>query len=134
MSQQLGRIAMVLFLLAGGLLGQVTLKQGAVVYFGTATKTTAPASIDEDKVREATPEWKTIQAEGVKKGSARYKLLIAEMEKRIREAVRAAAEHSSNDLVVRSGDVEDAKGKEVADLTSEVISQIDSLPEAAGIS
>jgi Skp family chaperone for outer membrane proteins len=107
----------------------VSLKSGAVVYYGSASTSTAPAVIDEDRVRESTPEWKTIQAEGVKKGSARYKLLAAEMDKRIRDAVRAAAEHGSRDLVVRSGDIDDARGKTAADLTSEAISRLDGMPE-----
>jgi hypothetical protein len=103
----------------------VGLKKDAVVYCGSASNTTAPATIDDEKVRDATPEWKTIQSEGVKKGTARYKLLVADMHKRIRAAVKAAAGHTSHDLVVNRGDIEDARGKEVADLTAEVIARLE---------
>jgi hypothetical protein len=103
---------------------QVTLKQDAVVYSGSACNTTAPASIDEARVRKATPEWQTIEAEGVRRGSARYLLLVAEMDKRIRSAVQKAATKTSKDLVVRSGDVTDAKGKTVVDLTDDVIANL----------
>ena len=128
MKRNLAWLSVGLFLLAGMAPGQgIALKKDAVVYFGSASNTTAPATIDLEKVREATPEWKTIQADGVKKGSARYKLLIAEMDKRIRAAVKSAAGHASHDLVVSKGDVEDARGKDLVDLTAEVISRLDSL-------
>jgi len=107
---------------------QVELKQDAVVYFGSATKATAPATIDEDQVKQATTEWKTIQAEGVRRGSARYLLLTGQMDKRIREAVRSVVAEASKDLVVRAGDVTDAKGKNVVDLTAEVARKIDKTP------
>lgn len=103
---------------------QVALKKDASVYIGSASNTTAPATIDVSKVREATPEWKTIQAEGVRPGSARYLLLDAEMDKRIRAAVRAAAADNGKDLVVAAGDIDDKKGKEVADLTASVIGKL----------
>jgi hypothetical protein len=41
------------------------LKRGAVVYHGSASNTTAPATIEETTVRDATPEWRKIQAEGI---------------------------------------------------------------------
>ncbi|MGE3171764.1 MAG: hypothetical protein AB7O97_04000 [Planctomycetota bacterium] len=103
---------------------QVELKADAVVYYGSASNTSAPASIDEQKVREATPEWQKIQAEGVRRGSARYILLVGEMDKRIRTAAQTAAAAATKDFVVRAGDVADAKGKTVADLTTEVIANL----------
>ncbi|MBK8100840.1 MAG: hypothetical protein IPK26_27450 [Planctomycetes bacterium] len=111
-------------LLAGLVHAQVTLNGDAVVYFGAAANTSAPASIDETKVKEATTEWQTIQAEGVRPGSARYRLLAAEMDKRIREAVKNVAAGASKDLVVRSGDVANAQGKEIVDLTDKVIAKL----------
>jgi Skp family chaperone for outer membrane proteins len=123
-------VSLVIANLGGSLQAQVDLKSDAVVYFGSASNTTAPASIDEDKVREATPEWQTIKAEGVRKGSARYKILMAEADKRIREAVRDVASTNSKDLVVRSGDVSDAKGKDVIDITNEVVEKLSQNPLA----
>ena|ERR1041384_4801971 len=126
MKRNLAWFGIGLFVLLGPAPAQgVGLKKDAVVYCGSASNTTAPACIDEEKVRDATPEWKTIQSEGVKKGTARYKLLVADMHKRIRAAVKAAAGHTSHDLVVNRGDVEDARGKDVVDLTSEVIARLE---------
>jgi hypothetical protein len=128
MKRNLAWFGIGLFVCLGALPAQgVGLKKDAVVYCGSASNSTAPAAIDDDKVREATPEWKTIQSEGVKKGTARYKLLIAEMDKRIRAAVKAAAGRTSHDLVVNKGDVEDARGKEVADLTADVIARLETM-------
>lgn len=123
-------LSLAVAILPGSLPAQVDLKSDAVVYFGNASNTTAPASVDEDRVREATPEWQTIRAEGVRKGSARYKILMAEADKRIREAVRDVALNRSKDLVVRAGDVTDAKGKDVADITNDVVERLSQNPLA----
>lgn len=112
------------FLMAVSLAGQVDVKQDAVVYVGSASNTSAPATIDEVKVREATPEWQKIQAEGVRRGSARYILLVGEMDKRIRAAAQKAATAASKDLVVRSGDITNDHGKTVTDLTASVIQNL----------
>lgn len=120
-SHRLLRTLFLALVLAGSAVAQVALKEDAVVYFGSAANTTAPATVDEARVREATPEWRTISAEGVKPGSARYRLLIADMEKRIRSAVKVAAGELGRDLVVRSGDIEDQRGKDVVDLSDGVI-------------
>ena len=113
-----------LLISAASALAQVDLKVDAVVYFGSASNTSAPATIDEQKVREATTEWQTIQAEGVKRGTARYILLVGEMDKRVRAAAQKAAAGASKDLVVRSGDILKNNGKTVADLTASVIQSL----------
>jgi hypothetical protein len=105
-------------------LAQVDLRPDAVVFSGSATNTTAPAFIDEARVRRATAEWQTIEAEGVRRGSARYMLLMSDMDRRIRNAVHKAAADASKDLVVRQGDVSDRKGRPVVDLTDEVIARL----------
>lgn len=109
---------------AGQAMAQVDLKRDAVVYFGSASNTSAPAAIDETKVREATPEWQKIQSEGVRRGSARYILLTSEMDKRIRAAAQRAASDAGQDLIVRSGDIANSRGKTVTDLTSQVIGHL----------
>ena len=115
-----------LFLLAmkASLLAQVDLKDTAVVYFGSAANTTAPASLDETKVREATAEWQTIKSEGVRAGSARYLLLVGEMDKRIRDAVKSVAGEAGKDLVVRANDIENQRGREVVDITDKVVGKL----------
>ena len=108
----------------GQALAQVDLKQDAVVYFGSASNTSAPAQIDETKVRKATPEWQKIQAEGVRRGSARYILLMSEMDNRIRSAAQTVAGATGKDLIVRKGDITDAQGKTVVDVTSKIIREL----------
>jgi hypothetical protein len=123
-SIRLAGICLSLALGATCALAQVEVKSDAVIYFGSATTTSAPAMIDEQKVREATPEWQTIQAEGVRRGTARYMLLQGEMDRRIRAAARLAAAHASKDLVVRTGDITNDQGRPAVDLTSDVIAKL----------
>lgn len=123
-SKRLTGICLALALGATCALAQVEVKSDAVVYFGSASNTSAPAVIDEQKVREATTEWQTIQAEGVRRGSARYMLLVGEMDRRIRAAARTAASNASKDLVVRSGDITNDNGRTAVDLTSDVIANL----------
>ena len=114
-------------LLSGALVGQgVEIRGSAVVLYGSATNTSQPATIDMDAVERRTPEQRTIRSEGVRRGSARYELLIAKMHKRIKRAAAAAAEADGKDCVVRDGDITDARGLEVADLTQAVIDQLES--------
>ena len=110
--------------LVSSLACQVTLKRGAVVFHGSASNTSAPATIQEAKVREATHEWQKIQADGVDPDSAQGKQLIAQMNAKIRDAVRAAASAESRDMVARKGDISDAQGRDVVDLTDKVIAQL----------
>ena len=114
-----------ILMLATSLSAQVTLKKGAVVYTGSAANTTAPASIVEEKVREATPEWKKMQDEGIDEDSAQGKQLIQRMNKRIRKAVKDIANSESRDLVTRKKDIKDDQGRTVVDLTEKVIEKIE---------
>ena len=118
------RLSVLCSVLASGLMAQVTLKRGAVAYHGSACNTTAPATIDETKVRDATREWQKIQAEGIDPGSAQGKQLVAQMNSRIRDVVRSVAQTEGRDLVVRSGDITDKQGRTVVDVTDKVISQL----------
>ncbi len=115
----------VMALLACTATAQVTLKRGAVVYFGSSSNTSAPAVIDLDKVKEVTEEWKTIEAESIDVDSARGKQLVRKMNKRIRAAVKEIATDESRDLVVRKDDISDKQGRDVADLTDKVIEKIE---------
>lgn len=117
--------AMSVVLMAGALCAQVTLKRGAVVYHGSAANTTAPATIDEKKVRAVTVEWQEIESEGIDLQTARGKQLVQKMNKRIREAVKAVAGEESRDLVVRAQDIADSQGHDVVDLTEQVASRIE---------
>ncbi len=112
-------------LLVGSLAAQVSLKRGAVVYTGSANNTTAPATIDETKVKEATKEWQKIQADGIELDSARGKQLLRKMNERVREVVKGVATDESRDLVVRKKDIADDQGREVADLTKLVVKKLE---------
>ena len=112
-------------LLVGAVSAQVTLERGAVVYHGSMANTTAPATIDDEKVRVVTLEWQTIESEGIGLESARGRLLVQKMNQRVREAVRAVASEEGRDLVVRDNDIADHHGREIVDLTDEVISKLE---------
>jgi hypothetical protein len=103
---------------------QVTLKKGAVVYTGSAANTTAPATVNEKKVRAATPEWQKIVDEGIDPQSARGKQLITRMNSRINQAVESIADSESKDMVTRKKDLKDDRGRKVTDLTSKVVAKI----------
>ncbi len=75
-------------------------------------------------MRAATPEWTLIERDGVDPQSARGRQLVARMNRRIREAVRAVAVQQGRDLVVRARDVKDDHGREVRDLTAAVVAQL----------
>jgi hypothetical protein len=100
--------------------------QGAMVLYGSASTCTKPASVDYKKVRDKTPEWKTIKAEAVPKDSARYSLLVSEMNTRIKRHCKKIAQDKGNDCVVRDGDVADDKGLKVDDLTDQVLKALES--------
>lgn len=103
----------------------VVLKNKAVVLFGEASNCSKPATVDIEKVAEKTPEYREIQSQGLSEDSARYKLLISAMLKRIKEACKAVAEDQGNDLVVRQGDISNAKGLSESDLTDKVVDYVE---------
>ena len=125
--QRIATTVVVCLLLASvGLAQGIQTKRTAVVLYGSTANCSQPAKIDHKSVQKATPEWKTIRSEGVRKGSARYDLLISGMNRRIKSAVANAAEADNRDCVVRKGDITNANGLTVADLTQAVIAELDS--------
>jgi len=119
------KLLLTVLLLTSAVIAQVTLKRGAVVYCGSPSNTTAPATIDESLVREATLEWQTVESEGIDVNSARGKQLIRKMNVRIREAIKNVASEEGVDLVVRDKDITDAQGKSIKDISREVIDTIE---------
>jgi hypothetical protein len=101
-------------------------KSGAQILFGSAANCSKPATIDVDKVRKATPEWRTIKADGVPRSSARYDLLVAEMNQRIQSACKDVAQGGGHDCVLSKCDLADAKGLKVTDITDEVVRKLES--------
>jgi len=124
MLSRVSQLASVLLFLAVPLLAQVTVKKGAVVYVGSASNTTAPATVKESKIKEATPEWKKIQAESIDVDSAQGKQLLVQMNNRIREAIKDVAKAESRDMVTRGCDITDKQGRDVVDLTDKVVAKV----------
>ncbi|MFY9345600.1 MAG: hypothetical protein WAT39_24125 [Planctomycetota bacterium] len=117
-------LSFALLLVAASLPAQVGVKKGAVVYHGSASNTSAPAVIQEGKVKEATPEWKRIQSEGIDQGSAQGKQLLVQMTTRIKNAAKEAAEEAGRDMVARKDDITDKQGRDVVDLTDKVVAKV----------
>lgn len=103
----------------------VSLKSKAAVLSGEASNCSRPATVNIERVAEATPEYKEIKAHSLDESSARYGLLIKAMMKRIKDACRSAAADAGNDLVVRAGDIQNDKGLTVSDLTDKVIEYVE---------
>lgn len=122
--RHLPRLLFAALLFVAPVAAQVGVKKGAVIYHGSASNTSAPAIIQESKVKEATPEWKKIQAEGIDTDSAHGKQLLVQMNNRIREAVKAVAESESRDMVARKDDITDKQGRDVVDLTDKVVTKV----------
>ena len=120
----LGACVAVMLTVSAGAAQGIDIKRGGVVLYGATANCSQPATISWKKVRKATPEWKTIQVDAVRKGSGRYDLLISAMNARIKQAAASAADAAGRDCIVRSGDVKASNGLEVADLTREVIAEI----------
>ncbi|MCB9871955.1 MAG: hypothetical protein H6836_08200 [Planctomycetes bacterium] len=117
-------LAAVLMFLSSLVSQGITTTKAAVVLYGNASACSQPASVRYGKLQQATTEWKTIKADGVRKGTARYDLLISQMNARIKKAVEKVANAEGCDCVVRLADVKNANGLKVKDLTKEVIAEL----------
>ena len=118
------RLACLILAAVAPLAAQVTVRKGAVVYHGSASNTSAPATVHACKVKEATPEWRRIQNEGIDPDSAQGKQLLVQMNNRIRDAIKEVAESESRDMVTRKDDITDKQGRDVLDLTDKVVSKV----------
>lgn len=119
-------VLVLLFTLPSGAAAQgVVLRSKAIVLYGESSNCTVPASVDMSKLMEKTPEYDEIVSQGIDPDSARYKLLAKAMLKRIKEACKAVAEDEGCDMVVRSGDVSNAKGLTLTDLTDKVVEYLE---------
>lgn len=96
----------------------IVLARDAQVLFGTAAFCTQPATIDLAKIEAATPEGR--QLERVRSGTAQHRILRSAMHKRIVAACAQVARDDGFDLVVRDGDIADARGLRVGDMTAAV--------------
>jgi hypothetical protein len=94
------------------------------VLFGNSLTTSAPAEVDLAECVAATPEGQTIEREGVEKGSARYSILIAKAQSRVRSVVATVAAAESRDCVVKKDSYRNPAGLEVVPLTSQVVAAL----------
>ena len=126
-STLLATLLAVLALGAASLRAQgVELDKDAVVLCGSASNCTRPATVDYQALRDATPEWGTIEGDGVREGSARYTLLMARLGQRIASVVSSVAIREGHDLVVRSGDIADSRGQTVVEITDLALEELGS--------
>ncbi|MCA8944266.1 MAG: hypothetical protein KDB80_16995 [Planctomycetes bacterium] len=109
----------------------IEVKADATVLFGSTATCTKPASVEWKKVRKTTPEWQTIKSEGVKKGTARYSLLISEMTQRLKRLAKSVAQTHGFDCVVCEDDIDDEKGLDVEDVTKRIIKLLESEADEA---
>lgn len=91
------------------------------VLWGNAHRSTAPAEVDLAQAIAATREGRRIEDEGIERGSARYDILMAKANARVRTVVRRIAIANSRDCVVKSASYRNPDGLPVSDLTSKVV-------------
>ncbi len=107
--------------------------RGAMLICGSASNCTKPATLRFTQVRAATPEWQTIESDGVRPGSARYTLLNARMRQRIKAAAEVVAGNAGHDLVVNKGDIVNERDQTVEDITDQVIAELEPVDPSNGL-
>ena len=98
----------------------VVLTKTAVVYYRRTEPSLSPATIEAARVMVATPEWQRMQgADALRRVEAQRAV-----NERIAAACRKVAAARGLDLVVRAGDIVDARGRAVIDVTAAVIAEL----------
>ena len=98
----------------------IEVKNDKSVICGVPSVSTKPGTINYEQVERSTQEYRTIKSEGVKKGSARYSILISQMSTRIKLSTELVAQDEGIDCVVKKGEIRRSE-YEVKDLTKKVI-------------
>ena len=98
----------------------IEVKNNKSVICGVPSVSTKPGTINYEQVERSTQEYRTIKSEGVKKGSARYNILISQMSTRIKLSTELVAQDEGIDCVVKKGEIKKSN-HEVKDITSKVI-------------
>jgi len=96
------------------------------VLFGNAKRSKTPAVLDYKKALAATPEFRKIREDGIDKDSAEYAILKQKAVKRLKKVIVAMAVQEGRDCVVKKGAIRSKGDREVADLTSLVVSELES--------
>lgn len=87
-----------------------------------ATGTAKVATVRSSDVYDEIPAYKTIQKEGVEKGSARYNQLIREATKAFKAALKKVAKDGSYVLIVEEGGI--SGYSHVTDATADIIAAL----------
>lgn len=87
-----------------------------------ATGTSKVATVRSTDVYDEIPAYKTIQKEGVEKGSARYNQLIREATKAYKAALKKVAKDGSYVLIVEEGGI--SGYSHVTDATADIIAAL----------
>lgn len=96
------------------------------VLFGNARRSKAPSIVDYKKALSATPEARKIKDEGIDKNSAQYAILLQKAVKRLKKVIRSVAIAEGRDCVVKKGSVRSKGDADIADITSQVVSELES--------
>ena len=96
------------------------------VLFGNAKRSKTPAVLDYKKALAATPEFRKIREDGIDKDSAEYAILKQKAVKRLKKVIVAMAVQEGRDCVVKKGAIRSKGDREVVDLTSLVVSELES--------
>ncbi|MFQ5506448.1 MAG: hypothetical protein ACE5F1_16890 [Planctomycetota bacterium] len=134
----LGSLAVLCLLLAGSVAAtDAALENSGLkvakksVLFGNARRTTSPAVVDCHKALAATAEAKKIKAEGIRKGSARYSILISKAQKRLKKVIKKVAVAKHRDCVIKKGRIlANPDRLDVKDLTKDVIKELEDSEDA----
>jgi Skp family chaperone for outer membrane proteins len=123
--------ALVLGVLAwGGATASVTAQAIRVtdskkVLHGSAHQCLKAAVVDYKKLRQATPEYKQIQREGIEKGSAQHEILCQRITTRIRDLLKEYCKDKGYDCVVIKGYVHKDDVAKTTDITAALLEKLE---------
>lgn len=99
----------------------VSMKKGAKVFYGEPSTCSRPATIRFDELKESTDEWKRIQSEGIKEGSATYIILMNTINTKINNAVKDYCKNAVYDMACEEGSIKNSNGLPVNDITDDIL-------------
>ena len=95
------------------------------IFFGDPKAFDSPAAVDIQTIIEATPEYQEIKKDKIKRGTAKYWILLSKATDRAIEAIAGVAEDEAYDLIAARDYLKDLKPKVAAeDITKTVIENI----------
>jgi len=96
------------------------------IYHGSASSFETPAEVNIEKVLEATPEYKEISKDKIKRGTGKYWLLQGDASNRAIKAIKEVAEKTDFDLIAQKGYLGKLKPPiESEDITKLVVEKVE---------